>query len=554
MVAARLPDGLGSKVSRWHGGFCLAPNFVVEKEKRGWGGSATHRAMKCRAPIRVALALVAALALVNGHPARAQPLVEAAPRVSAVAPRSHAERRAVRLRAASEESLAGPRGVVEDAAAGPSSDTARMTAATTPASFDPPDTDDDDIPIGDTQRRTPDDPPNKERRRPWKSTDEQTPLPTRTKAAPPISTPLIVQQDDAATLSRVARETGSVDAPSEPTDPETAALAAEAFGPSRDSYQHYYDSGGGAKHHSSTKPPPTIGFGSPLQYPSSVRGVWAPWCLWGGPDQATCTCYGPFSHTRPWGYYCVLMVDPWTPSPPPPGATPGDAPPSPPPPGEPAAPGTPGTPGDAPSPPPPPVPPSPPSPPVTACGDLFPGASCGPDPAGPACGFCVFEVPQDVFLCCCDDLCESVGDCCSDYATCCAVAVSSASNGTDGTNATNATNTTKGISWYAAARERDDDDVMKRKTTNTDECGDLKPGSAKIRSEDGGLLLTRRVAADAIETIKRRTRAALDRKAASAEGVEYTRRTTMFRDTCVEAFKDGDVREALRRFGSGRTR
>ena len=176
--------------------------------------------MKCRAPIRVALALVAALALVNGHPARAQPLGEAAPRVSAVAPRSHAERRAVRLRAASEESLAGPRGVVEDAAAGPSSDTARMTATTTPASFDPPDTDDDDIPIGDTQRRTPDDPPNKERRRPWKSTDEQTPLPTRTKAAPPISTPLIVQQDDAATLSRVARETGVVDAPSEPTDPE----------------------------------------------------------------------------------------------------------------------------------------------------------------------------------------------------------------------------------------------------------------------------------------------------------------------------------------------
>ena len=96
--------------------------------------------------------------------------------------------------------------------------------------------------------------------------------------------------------------------------------------------------------------------------------------------------------------------------------------------------------------------------------------------------------------------------------------------------------------------------MMKRKTTNTDECGDLKPGSAKIRSEDGGLLLTRRVAADAIETLRRRTRAALDRKAASAEGVEYTRRTTMFRDTCVEAFKDGDVREALRRFGSGRTR
>jgi hypothetical protein len=156
-----------------------------------------------------------------------------------------------------------------------------------------------------------------------------------------------------------------------------------------------------------------------------------------------------------------------------------------------------------------------------------------------------------VFLCCCDDLCESVGDCCSDYATCCAVALSSASNGTDATNATNAT---KGISWYAAARERDDDEALKRKTTNTDECGALKPGSAKIRSEDGGLLLTRRVASEAIETLKRRTRAALDRKAASAEGVEYTRRTTMFRNTCVEAFKDGDVREALRRFGSGRTR
>jgi hypothetical protein len=159
-------------------------------------------------------------------------------------------------------------------------------------------------------------------------------------------------------------------------------------------------------------------------------------------------------------------------------------------------------------------------------------------------------------MCCCDDLCESVGDCCSDYATCCAAGLSSASNGTDGTdgtNATNATNATKGVSWFAASRERDDDDVLERKTTNG-ECGDLRPGSAKIRSEDGGLLLTRRVASDAIETLKRRTRAALDRKAAPAEGVEYTRRTTMFRDTCVEAFKDGDVREALRRFGTGRTR
>jgi len=44
--------------------------------------------------------------------------------------------------------------------------------------------------------------------------------------------------------------------------------------------------------------PPTIGFGSSLPYPLTVRGVSAPECLRNLP--ASCTCYGPFSPIRPW--------------------------------------------------------------------------------------------------------------------------------------------------------------------------------------------------------------------------------------------------------------
>ena len=50
---------------------------------------------------------------------------------------------------------------------------------------------------------------------------------------------------------------------------------------------------------------PTIGHGSPLPYPKVVRGVHAPRCLRDRPP--TCTCFGPFTFARPWGYYCVLV-------------------------------------------------------------------------------------------------------------------------------------------------------------------------------------------------------------------------------------------------------
>ena len=62
---------------------------------------------------------------------------------------------------------------------------------------------------------------------------------------------------------------------------------------------------------------PTIGHGSPLPYPKVVRGVHAPRCLRDRPP--TCTCFGPFTFARPWGYYCVLVPskdDPKSPPPP----------------------------------------------------------------------------------------------------------------------------------------------------------------------------------------------------------------------------------------------
>ena len=44
---------------------------------------------------------------------------------------------------------------------------------------------------------------------------------------------------------------------------------------------------------------PTIGHGSPLPYPTVVRGVHAPRCLRDRPP--TCTCFGPFTFARPLG-------------------------------------------------------------------------------------------------------------------------------------------------------------------------------------------------------------------------------------------------------------
>jgi hypothetical protein len=147
---------------------------------------------------------------------------------------------------------------------------------------------------------------------------------------------------------------------------------------------------------------PTIGHGSPLPYPKVVRGVHAPRCLRDRPP--TCTCFGPFTFARPWGYYCVLVPSKDDPNGPPP---PIDAP-SPPPPI------------DAPSPPPLPPPP-PPLPPLGAaqCGDPPVGFTCDVSPEGvDPCGFCVFV--DGVLSCCCDAECDTVfGDCCADKRSCC---------------------------------------------------------------------------------------------------------------------------------------
>ena len=147
---------------------------------------------------------------------------------------------------------------------------------------------------------------------------------------------------------------------------------------------------------------PTIGHGSPLPYPKVVRGVHAPRCLRDRPP--TCTCFGPFTFARPWGYYCVLVPSKDDPKSPPP---PIDAP-SPPPPI------------DAPSPPPLPPPP-PPLPPLGAaqCGDPPVGFTCDVSPEGvDPCGLCVFV--DGVLSCCCDAECDTVfGDCCADKRSCC---------------------------------------------------------------------------------------------------------------------------------------
>ena len=138
----------------------------------------------------------------------------------------------------------------------------------------------------------------------------------------------------------------------------------------------------------------TIGAGSSMPYPMEVPGVHAPQCLLDQPP--TCTCFGPFTFTRPWGVYCVLVpADGLKPTPPP----------SPPP-------------NNNPSP-----PPSPPPPPQEECGSAPDDFSCGETADGlNPCGFCIFV--NGLKTCCCDIQCQ-IGeppdgpDCCADFLSCC---------------------------------------------------------------------------------------------------------------------------------------
>ena len=133
----------------------------------------------------------------------------------------------------------------------------------------------------------------------------------------------------------------------------------------------------------------------------------------------------------------------------------------------------------------------------------------------------MFEIPADVLLCCCDDECEGLGDCCSDYASCCAVGSS----------------TTTTTATAAFGRERDDEGGA------GDGCDGLRPGvDAAVRGGDGALLLTRHVARRAVGGGGEG-----DEGEGDDEGGEST---GAFRDACVEAFDDDDVRAALRRFKS----
>ena len=133
----------------------------------------------------------------------------------------------------------------------------------------------------------------------------------------------------------------------------------------------------------------------------------------------------------------------------------------------------------------------------------------------------MFEIPADVLLCCCDDECEGLGDCCSDYASCCAVGSS----------------TTTTTATAAFGRERDDEGGA------GDGCDGLRPGvDATVRGGDGALLLTRHVARRAVGGGREG-----DEREGDDEGGEST---GAFRDACVEAFEDDDVRAALRRFKS----
>jgi len=75
-----------------------------------------------------------------------------------------------------------------------------------------------------------------------------------------------------------------------------------------------------------------------------------------------------------------------------------------------------------------------------------------------------------------------------------------------------------------------------------DGCDGLRPGvDASVRGGDGALLLTRRVARRAVGTTD---------GGEEGEGGDggTSESAGAFRDACVEAFDDDDVRAALRRF------
>ena len=144
----------------------------------------------------------------------------------------------------------------------------------------------------------------------------------------------------------------------------------------------------------------------------------------------------------------------------------------------------------------------------------------------------MFEIPADVLLCCCDGECERLGDCCSDYASCCAVGSS--------TSTTTAT--------AAFGRERDDGEGGgDGDDEGGDGCDGMRPGlDVSVRGGDGALLLTRRVARRAVGG----GGGGGDEGEGDDEG--GTPSAGAFRDACVKAFADDDVRAALRRFNAKR--
>jgi hypothetical protein len=261
-------------------------------------------------------------------------------------------------------------------------------------------------------------------------------------AAPAVEQPLVLLaattaegrgKDDAAalgeTLSRLAEEDPSARvprrfagrfAPQPAGGPSLEATSSEDDDDADDdddaasrAKTHYYGYPYSCPYYCAPRPPPTIGLGSHLPYPTVVRGVSAPACLL-PTDAPTCTCHGPFTHVRPWGWYCVLRGDDKkkSPLPPPSGAAP-----SPPPPPPPPILGAP----PSPSPPPilgaPPSPSPPSSPPGLQCGVPPVGSTCDVFEGVSPCEFCVFV--DGAFSCCCDDACGFFGDCCADVAACC---------------------------------------------------------------------------------------------------------------------------------------
>ena len=87
-----------------------------------------------------------------------------------------------------------------------------------------------------------------------------------------------------------------------------------------------------------------------------------------------------------------------------------------------------------------------------------------------------------------------------------------------------------------------DDDVDDGVDDDVDGCDGLRPGvDASVRGGDGALLITRRVARRAVGQTN-----AGDKGEGDDGGTSES--AGAFRDACVEAFDDDDVRAALRRF------